>query len=224
MSVRASVNEMGLPVLARLTADREGYEDAVYGIMRIASLICMPAFIGLALLADPLVPWLFGAHWQSSVAPLQLMAGFGIFQAWTSVIAQLLVAHGAAGQAMRLNLFVSLSLLAFAGIGASFGLLPAVAGIGLAYVVALPLAVRALHGRLHLRAGRMLRGQAPVFAATALMAATVLMAGRLPGIAGHPMLVVGTSLIAGAAVYVVAIAAMAPDLARRVAVDLRRPA
>ena len=216
-----SVNELCLPVLARLRTDRGRFDEAVYGTVRVTSLICLPAFVGLALVADPLVPLLFGERWSGAVGPLRLLAGLGIVPAWTAIAAQTLVAAGAPERATRINIRIALLLLLLVTPGAALGLMPATLGIMLAYLAAAPFAFADLRRFADLDARRLVTDQLPMITATALMVLAVLVTKSLLIFEEHDLLRLAVAVAVGASTYCAAIYALAPIFARTMAFQLR---
>ncbi len=62
-----------MPVLSRITNNRERFGAAYTDMVVMASTVWVPAVAGLGLLAPNLVPMVFGAHWESAISILQAM-------------------------------------------------------------------------------------------------------------------------------------------------------
>ncbi|MEZ5846430.1 MAG: lipopolysaccharide biosynthesis protein [Geminicoccaceae bacterium] len=210
-----SVNELCLPVLARVRDDRLRFDEAVHTTIRITTLFCLPAFAGLALIADPAVPLLFGEGWHDAVPPLRILAALGIFPAWAAITAQILVAVGRPERALRLNLMIAAALVILELILAGFGLRAAVAGIALAYLSVLPAAWIDLRQEAKLDMRRLVLDQAPMMAAVLVMALAVVGVESML-MQGAPWLRLFAMLVTGAATYTLAFYLLAPNFARQI--------
>ncbi len=174
-----SVADLSLPVLARLQGNRPRHAEAARGTLQLAGLICLPAFTGLAVLAEPLVLVLLGAAWVGAVAPLRLLAACGLVAGLTAVAAQVLISIGDARGAARLNAGMLLPAIALAVLLAPLGLLPAVAARAAAQLVSLHLTVKLLAACLAVPRRALLADIAPSLAATSVMALGLLATAAL---------------------------------------------
>ena len=75
--VRTS-NQVILSVLSRLQAEPEKFIRVFYKIIKFASLIALPVFLGVITLAHELVIIIFSEKWQSSIPIMQVLAFGGI--------------------------------------------------------------------------------------------------------------------------------------------------
>lgn len=174
LATHYTVSSLGLPVLARLDRGSKAFRAAARRTLWLTSALCLPCALGLVLVADPLVPLVFGPEWRPSVVPLQLLAGFGIFYALGLVAGQILVAAGMPAVFLRLTLVNTALFLLFVAVAAPFGLAAAALAGGIANALMLPAYVASLKGRLGLQRMMVLREQAPVWLAALAMAAVVL--------------------------------------------------
>lgn len=169
-----SISHLGLPFLARLAADPTAYQEAIYRTMRLVSLACLPTLIGLALVANQLIPLLFGEAWIKSIAPFQMLGLFSIFYALTLMSGQVLISAGHARDAMVISGLNMLLFLVAVWFAAPHGITAVAAAGGLANLIAIPIYLRQLHCRFAINAKRLFRDQAPCWLATTTMAAVVL--------------------------------------------------
>jgi PST family polysaccharide transporter len=68
---------------------------------RASAIVGLPVFLGLAIVADELVPLLFGEHWAAAVPAVRLAALLGPAVCLMSVLAQLLLALGRSKEILR---------------------------------------------------------------------------------------------------------------------------
>ncbi|MEZ5826494.1 MAG: lipopolysaccharide biosynthesis protein [Geminicoccaceae bacterium] len=214
-----SVNELCLPVLARVRDDRARFDEAVHTTIRITTLFCLPAFAGLALIADPAVPLLFGEGWREAVPPLRILAALGIFPAWAAISAQILVAVGRPERALRLNILIASALVLLVLVFATFGLGAAVTGIALSYLAVLPLAYSDLKQEAGLDMRRLVLDQLPMLGAVFVMTVAVL--GVDSALSASPdWLRLIAMLAVGAVSYMISFYLLAPAFAREISRQL----
>lgn len=204
--------------MSRVQDRAASLRSAYLRLARICALVAVPVLAALAVVAPDLVPAMFGAKWQQSVLPLQLLslAGMVIVLDWTW--GETLKAQG---RSMQLLLMTSVSLVGLAAavlVGSRFG----IAGVALAlvcfrlvfwlcyqYIMGRSIGIR-MSSYLGALAGPAL---AALFTASAALGARLLVGRLLPG--GHwPAL--AAAVLAGAAAYAVT----APVVARTAILEL----
>jgi PST family polysaccharide transporter len=103
MLTGGSVGDLSLPVLARLQSDREHQARAARRAIQLAGLVCLPAFVGTASVAEPLLLTLLGESWRGAVPVVQLVALSGLVTGLAGVAGQILIAAGHPKSALRAN-------------------------------------------------------------------------------------------------------------------------
>lgn len=138
---------------ARQQDDREALQRSARGALGFSLFITAPAFVGLAALADLLVPLVVGPQWADAVPVLQILCGSGIVMAIGYVISAVARAVGRPilmtyAQAAVLAGYVALLFVLF-----PFGLPGVAAAFTATLVVVLPLQLWLLKrlGELELR-------------------------------------------------------------------------
>jgi len=71
-------NQVALPAFSRIQKEPERMRKAFYKVTKYTSLISLPVFIGIAILAPELITVLFGEEWLPSVPIMQILAFIGI--------------------------------------------------------------------------------------------------------------------------------------------------
>lgn len=74
------MNAVAFPVFSRIQSEPERMRRAFYEATQLASLVTLPAFLGLFAIAPDAVPWAFGAQWEPSVPVTRVLAFLGIIQ------------------------------------------------------------------------------------------------------------------------------------------------
>lgn len=199
-----SIQQIGLPVLSRLAHDREAHLHAIARTLRLVSLFCLPILVGLALVADIMIPLALGEKWQGSVRPFQILSVFGIFFALSLISGQILLSAGFAGLFVRLSVVNVALFLTAVTVAAPYGMAEAAVAGGVANMLAVPIYGLALKRTLGLRLRRCLLDQWPIWTATGMMVAVVLIWSHLAsGLVGDVALLVGRVTIGGGTFLVV---------------------
>ena len=94
---------------------QKGFGKALYQVTFLASLICLPTYLGLAILAPELITVLFGQQWLPSVLVMQILASIGILQPLFFLNGAVMTAMGKPSWRLKINFFSTIvSLIGFA--------------------------------------------------------------------------------------------------------------
>lgn len=124
-------NQVTLPVLSRLQVEPERFIRVFYKIIKFASLIALPVFLGVFTLASELVIIIFGEQWQPSIAIMQVLTLGGIISLILFFNRSVFVAIGKPFWQLRLELLnVSFNIIACI-IAVRYGIL----AVAFAYII-----------------------------------------------------------------------------------------
>ncbi|WP_162906566.1 lipopolysaccharide biosynthesis protein [Algihabitans albus] len=169
------IARVALPTTARAQGDPVLVEQVFRTASRLTSLLALPSFVGLALVAPKLIPIVLGAQWTEAVPAAQVLALSGIPAALTRVNNSVLRGLGHARWHLYLAL-ASLGLLACA--------MAALAPLGIVFIalavlatsVAMwPIKLYVFHRVTGLPVAGQLRDLLPIAASTAAMAGAVFL-------------------------------------------------
>lgn len=185
--------------------DRAAMRRYLLAITEGLSLITFPAAIGLALVADALVPTLLGSHWIDAVRPLQILGFYAAFRSIVPVLTPVLNATGNARFEMWVNVGMAILLpLGFVA-GARWGTL----GIAAAWLLIHPIATVPVYRRafqaVETNASAYLRAIWPALSGVACMTILVLLLRFALGDTLPPVARLAVLVPAGAAIYAAAI-------------------
>jgi PST family polysaccharide transporter len=193
-------------------------------VMQALSVVVLPAFIGIALVAPDFALGVLGPKWGAMTVPLQFLALSAAVQSLFTVIPQVLWAIDR-GRVVTRFWLVSLAVLPplFFVLGRTYG----VNGLAAAWLIGAPL--HALpRARIALRAielspGAYLRNLWPALSSSAVMAVVVVGVQHLAGAAGWPpvarLVIAG---VVGAVTYLGALMLFHGTRVRAVMASLRR--
>lgn len=174
MLTAGSVADLSLPVLARLQDERAAQREAARRALKLAALVCLPAFLGMALVAEPLIAVLLGSGWREATPVLRLLALSGLAVGLVAVAGQVLIAAGNAKSALSANTLTLVPAAVVTALLAPFGLIPALVARVLVQLGCLRAVAGLLAARLGLEIRALAADLAPALAASAAMALVVL--------------------------------------------------
>jgi O-antigen/teichoic acid export membrane protein len=167
------------------------------------SLITVPASIGLALVARPLILVILGPKWEDAAGPLRLLGVFIAVRSLATLVSTLLTSIGHAKYVMWFTATLAIAMpLAFL-VGSHWG----INGIASAWLIAYPLMLIPLYRRamrgLQMPARDYFAAVFPAVSATTIMTVAVLAVRRLFLVAWFsPVASLISSVLVGAAAYV----------------------
>lgn len=216
---------LSLPILSRLAATPKALAAAARQTLWLTAALSLPVGLGVALVADPLLPLIFGEAWRPSILPLQILASLSVFYGLGLIAGQILVAAGHPGRFFKLGLANTTLFLALVGLAAPHGLAAAALAGGLANALMLPAYLTVLAHTIGLDVGAVMREQMPIWGAALLMVVLVLPSELwlLVGLPPVPALLLAVAI--GLASYATALWLMAGEMIRRLIESLKvRPA
>jgi O-antigen/teichoic acid export membrane protein len=99
------VGRVMFPAYATLQDDKSAFRKAFLSNVRRVALVSLPVGVGILLTANPIVVGLFGERWKPAVAPLQILAVFGLIRAFAGTTAPVLQAAGKPQLVLLLNVW-----------------------------------------------------------------------------------------------------------------------
>ena len=211
------LSRVAMPTFSELQHDRGRTQRVLTLGVQLTSLVAMPAFLGLALTADELVPLVFGPAWVDAVPAVQLFAALGFAAPLTRLNSALMLGLGKSREQFMLAVVgtVLLAALMVGLLAVSRTVEAVVLAIGARYWLMLPLRLYWLAHHARIAIGPTLRGILPVLASAAVMVATVLvLRGQLPD--DWPLAArLGASAFGGGASYLAAMLVLGRPLLLR---------
>lgn len=104
MALTEGIKPVILPFLSNAKREQGNIGELYLQIMRYVSILMLPAFMFVFLMAEPMLLVLYGDQWGESVPVLEMLALAGPFLVPALFFDQLLIAHGRPGQALRIQL------------------------------------------------------------------------------------------------------------------------
>lgn len=212
MSVSQVITSTFLPTLSAVQDDAARFRSVAAKINRFTAYLVIPAFIFLAIMAEPIFHTFFGTKWDYSILLFQLLLVRGIFTVLTGLYNNILLAVGNAKIILRMEILrdglaLALLLATMPFINLTRDGNP-VYGVGImiygqllasfiTWVVTL-----IYTGRLSgLGVKQLLLALAPYSAFTCAIAVPLMLLTNLPW---HPALILAAQVVLGAALYLAA--------------------
>lgn len=202
---------VAMPAAARSDDDLPTLRAMLTTATQAASLIAYPAFVGVAAVAPTAVPLLLGAEWVPAVLTVQILVLIGVRSAVSAFNGGVLRGLGRADLQLRMVMVGALATVIMVPLAASWGSAAVAAVIFLRNILTWPMGARYVERLTGLPARQQLRvGMVPLVASIA-MAASVFAVQQFVDAA--PVLLLLGTIGMGAMIYVVVVAALAPQLA-----------
>lgn len=173
------VGRVSLPMLAARQNDPAGLHQAVRTAIGSAMLINVPAFAGLALLAEPAVVLLFGDRWTPAIPYVVPLALSTLWLPMHVVNSQLAIARGQSRVFLRNELIKKSIGIACLAAGGIYGLAGMSWGLVVYGFVSLVVYRGSPYSELGYGVGRQLRDLWPIFLSTLVMVVAVHLVQRL---------------------------------------------
>ena len=138
------INSLVLPVLSKLRDDRAAMQRAILKATRLTNATAMPIFIFIAVLAQDLLPVVFGDQWHSSIPILQALCLGGAINAAVYFGGNVLMANNEPRLALTTSAVATLlSIVAF-GATVHWGATAVAIGFAISSAIAWPIRVLAI--------------------------------------------------------------------------------
>lgn len=200
--VTAMVGRVTPAVFAAVQDENRALRRYLVNLTEGLALVTFPAAVGLALVADTLVPLVLGDQWLGAIVPLQLLAVYATFRSVVTLLPQILNVTGHSRFGMW-NAYLSAVVLP---VGFFFGARWGTTGIAAVWILLHPLVTLPVYWRVFTRismpVGAYLRSLWPATSGVLLMAAAVLALKRVEPGAWTPAVRLSAEAACGAAVYV----------------------
>ncbi len=120
--ISKNVLRVMFPVFSKLQEDQEDYVDLYKTVVYYLSLVLMPIFAGLILIAPYVIEILYGEKWIPAVLPLQLLAAAGFFRSLWVTTSLIFLSKGSPQTEFKINIIFSIFLVPLLIYAAGYGL------------------------------------------------------------------------------------------------------
>lgn len=215
MTISLADNVM-LPALSRMQNDQAKLTQTFISMILAAAMLWVPFVAGLGLIAPHVVPLFFGHKWDPAVPVIMIVCVTAVSQVLSRTTSQALLAVGRPVVNVRLNLIQFAIMVVSFMMGVRFGIEGAAWAYTMTSILIIPFHLVALHRVVGVPIVQLIGEYAPVVAAGVIMAAAVLIVGRLLSPTMGDLCLLG-QIPVGGIVYIVALYCLTPRRARQVA-------
>jgi len=170
-------------------------------LTELISFVTVPASIGIALVADYLVPVLLGPRWLGVIGPLRLLGVFVAVRSVATILPNLLTAVGHVGFVMRATVGAAITMPIAFLIGSRWG----TNGIAAAWVIAYPLIMIPMYYKALSITGLSVKEHVsvvmPALSASAIMAVVLIVARSMLATGAHSLINLALLVIIGVLSY-----------------------
>ncbi len=189
-------------ILSAVQHDLREVRRYLLTVTEALAMVAFPLTIGLALVADVLVPLVLGDKWSAAIAPLQILALAAAIRSISPLFPQVLMATGANRRAMYVNLFALAVMPVAFIVGAQWG----TSGVAMAWLVVYPIVVvipmaTTTFRQVQLGWGEYLRVLIPATNAAIVMSVTVLATRSMLPVATPRLVALLAAVAAGGVAY-----------------------
>jgi O-antigen/teichoic acid export membrane protein len=164
------------PALSRMQDEPQRVADAWVRVVRLVSLLTVPALGGLIVVAPDFVQVVLGEKWHAAIPLIQILAVVGILQALQAVSTDILQARGRTRTIFRFSLlFTGAHTVAFV-IGLHWGVVGVAAGYAISSILVEPIYLWLTARSIGITPMPVLRAVRGAFEASLVMAAVVFAA------------------------------------------------
>lgn len=200
------------PAFAAMARSGEGATRLLRQVSMIAGLAAFPAFVGLSVLARPVLALMFGGQWLPAAPILSVLCFFGIYLCIEKLNQAFCLAAGRPVATAQLAWLEVATAVALVLAVSPWGAVAMVGGFVLSFALIWPLRLRVVGGVATLGGAELAGLQVAPLAGSALMAGLVWAALALAGPVGYPT-ALGLGVVTGAIAYgAYSLAVMRPRL------------
>jgi O-antigen/teichoic acid export membrane protein len=196
------VSRVTLPVFALVQTDdarlRAGFLDA----LRVVAMLMFPIYMGMIVLAEPIVLVVLGPSWQSVVPVLQLLAILGFFYSIGNPGGSLLLAKGRVGLSFLLNVWMIVLYAVAILIGARWSVEGVAAGLAIATACGLfPVGFAVRWHLVRMRPMEYLAAIGPALVGAGIMGVCLVLTGTLTPLSFESPKELLSKVLFGAVIY-----------------------
>ena len=215
-----TISTVSLSTFSKLRHDEQSINNALYEATGALAAVGVPVYVGLAMVARPLLVAVFGAKWTPSVPVLEALTLAGAVQSLSACISSYVIAIGRVRYEMWSVFGVVVAELCGFAVTVHLGITAVAWALGVVSALAWPVRLLLLRRWGNVSVAEYSRNLPAIGAASAAMAATMLVvASVLHGSPPGPKLV--AEVVVGAGVYPAVLWGLSPRFARRLVTVVR---
>jgi O-antigen/teichoic acid export membrane protein len=201
-SITQMLQNVLFPAMAPLQEDNAAVARAYLRSCAAIAMITLPAMIGCAVLAQPLVLAVLGPQWAEAIPIVMILAPVGALQSLNYTVSTIYMVKGRTDRLLLWTIVASVVTVAALIIGLPWGLLGVTVAFAVAIVILTYPAFALAFRLIDLRVGALVVTLLPYLIGSLLMAALVGTVRVLMELSGAPPIaVLGSGVVTGIVVY-----------------------
>jgi PST family polysaccharide transporter len=218
----SSMSSVALSTFARVQRDLAATRRVFFSATRLTTLLALPIFAGMTVVAPEMVSVLVGDTWDAAAPVLRALSPSGLILCLTYLDRSLIVALGRPRLALGVTAIgVALRLVGYV-VGVQFGVVGVAVGLSVTSIIYWPFRLMVVKGLAGVSLGLYVRQFSSAAIATSVMVPAVLLVRSISqGLIGEWELL-GVEVLTGAAAYAAALAVVDRASIREL-IDLVRP-
>jgi len=100
-AISAMIKNVSFPAFAQIKEDKPRYRHAFGNTIRLLTYINFTVLVGLAAIADPLIPFVFSEKWRATIPFFQVLVIIGLMEPVKSLFVNILKVEGEAGALIK---------------------------------------------------------------------------------------------------------------------------
>jgi len=211
------------PAFAHLQNDIKEMQRLYLKIAETLSILSFPLLLGLAAVADLLIPAVYGEKWRPAVLPLKIIITFMTVRSIATLGGQILQALGVPEREFKLNAFQVVPLLSAVLIGSRFGIVGVATGMSLVLSVFGIWFIAITNKAMNLPSKHLFKAVIPALVSSGVLWMAVFLYLRLSATMQFgTLLALITGVSIGAAAYVVCMLVFFNQTSKRFIVQCRQ--
>ncbi len=191
------------PTLSAIKDDHPRTRRAYLRSVRLVNAVAIPSLLGLAAVAEGLVPLLWGPKWEGTVPLLQILCLAGIPQCLISTTGWIYQSQGCTGLMFRMGVLWSAIGVGLMSLGLMWGVRGVAAGVLVRYWFELPWQLRSAGALIGIRARTVIAGALPVVLVSSVMAGAVYLGPLALDVPRDAPVTVLVQIVTGLAICVI---------------------
>lgn len=208
----STISKVALPTFSRLQQEPERLRSAFYTATQLSSLVALPAFVSVAVLAPEIVQVLFGNKWLPSIPVIQILSFVGMLQSVSYFNGSVIVAMGKPSWRLRITILNSVSNVVAYVLVVKWGITAVAAAFVIRAYLFSPIPIWMIHKLIHIKLSVYLRQYiAPLISSLGMVLVILGAKYIFKELVGIPILL-SICIALGAVVYVAMIWWTVPKL------------
>jgi PST family polysaccharide transporter len=204
--IGGTIEHVAWPIFSRIQQDQRKVVIAFHKATHYVSLMAFPVFAGIGILAESIVPTVFGDQWGPSAQLMRVLALVGLVQAVLNFHETLMVGMGRPDLKLRLQAMLAVANLIVFFVAIRFGLFAVTVGYAIVAISLTPIWIITIRSLVSLDLKRYLKNYSSAGIGTLVMTVCVLVLNHFIRLEHATLSLLMIQVLVGALAYFMVIA------------------